>query len=77
MKVTFENHIINLQFQSVAHIETYMAEQESIYGKMKVLQTDGTKVVAKYADHYGYIAARQSDRWSKNKMDLLIQGKSW
>ena len=74
--VTFQNHVINLQFHSTSHIDYYVAEQESKYGKMYVIHADGPKIVAKYADHYGYIAARQSDRWAKKKMYLIIQGKT-
>lgn len=68
--VTFQNHVINLQFQSVSHIDYYIADHENRYGKIEVLQADGPNVVAKYADAHGYISARQSERWSKKRLDL-------
>jgi hypothetical protein len=75
--VTYEKHIINLSFQSVSHIDYYLSAQEERYGKMEILSIDGAKMIARYADHYGYIAARQSNRWSNKKIQLWKSNIEW
>jgi hypothetical protein len=66
-----------MQFGSQKDLQDLLGVNESRFGVMDVLQQEGLRVVSKYRNHDGYISARQSNRWSKKKMDLLIQGKSW
>ncbi len=75
--VTYEKHAINLSFQSALHIEYYLSAQEERYGKMEVVSIDGTKMIARYTDHYGYISNRQSERWSRKKFQLWKSEMQW
>lgn len=75
--VTFTEHVVNLSFQSVSHMARFFTENESRFGKMKVLHIADTKVIARYSDHYGYISARQSDRWSRKKSKLWKSEFTW
>jgi hypothetical protein len=69
--ITYDNHIINLAFQDSKTMSYYLNEHSNRYGKINILFSEGNKIIAKYADETGYIAARQSARWSKKKLNLL------
>jgi len=69
--ITYDNHIINLAFQDSTTMSYYLNEHANRYGKINILLSEGNKIIAKYTDHYGYISARQSARWSKKRFNLL------
>jgi len=74
---TYAEHVVNLSFQSVSHIDHFFTENEARFGKMEVLHIADTKVIARYSDPYGYISARQSERWSKKKLQLWKSELTW
>jgi len=75
--VTFDKHRITLQCQKPEFIDDFIKKNEAMYGKIEVIKREGCVAVMRYVDGHGYIAARQSERWSNKRCELSKQKKEW